>query len=547
MSKGGLATRVDQALKDDGLRRAVRIATDTFRSGKSKAMAEYDDWEGMRERARAIRTHTVQNLDYYLEQLASKVRENGGYVHFAQTDAEAVDIVRRIAQHHRVKSVAKSKSMISEEIRLNDALEADGLEVYETDLGEYILQLAEETPSHIVGPALHKTREDVAELFSELTGEKLSSDTPTLTAVAREKLREVFLKAEMGITGCNFAVAETGSITLVTNEGNGRMVTSLPRVQVTLMGMERIVPRLEDLDILLTMLTRSATGQKATSYTTITTGPRCQGEKDGPEAFHLVIVDNQRSSILGGDFEEALNCIRCGACLNICPVYRQVGGHAYGWVYSGPIGAVLTPLYKGIEEWGELAQATSLCGACYEACPVKIPLHDMLVDIRQESVEKGCSHPVERWAFKGYAAMMGRPSFYRLAQRFGRLAQLPVVQSGRIQNAPAPVSGWTESRSLPALAPQSFSQIWKEELSQQSEPLLPVARKITLPGENADEHSENVGGPGDRVARWSEKIAEPNERAGRPDLAVDRHDESGSSDGSAGDSLEIAEGEDRGA
>ncbi len=466
MSKSAILDRIDEALGNERLRKAVRKATDTFRGGRNRATAEYDDWEAMREKAMQVRAHTIQHLDYYIEQLSARVRENGGHVHFAENADQAVEIVRRIAAHHGVRSVAKSKSMISEEIHLNDALEQDGIEVYETDLGEYILQLAEETPSHIVGPALHKSREDIAELFSKLEGRTLSSDTPTLTQVARRRLREVFLKADMGITGCNFAVAETGSITLVTNEGNGRMVTSLPKVQVTLMGMERIVPRLEDLDLLLTMLTRSATGQRSTSYVSITSGPRIEGERDGPEAFHLVIVDNQRSTILGGEFEDALNCIRCGACLNVCPVYRHIGGHAYGWVYSGPIGAVLTPLYKGIDEWGEVAQASSLCGACYDVCPVKIPIHDMLVGIRRTGVEEGRSKRSERLMFKGFGFVMSRPGVYKMALKVGRLAQRPFVRKGRFKSAPPPVSDWVKNRALPALPKQSFREMWAKGLAE---------------------------------------------------------------------------------
>jgi len=475
VSKGALLERIDVALANERLRRAVRKATDNFKNGKTRAMQEYEDWEGMRERARAIRAHTIQHLDYYLAQLAAKVRQNGGHVHFASSAEQAVEIVRNIARHYGVKSVAKSKSMISEEIHLNQALEADGIQVYETDLGEYIIQLAGETPSHIVGPALHKTREEIAELFSKLEGKPLSTDTPTLTAVARRQLRQIFLTADMGITGCNFAVAETGSVTLVTNEGNGRMVTSLPRIQVTLMGMERIVPRLEDLDLLLTMLTRSATGQKSTSYVTVVSGPRKPGEKDGPEAFHLVIVDNQRSTLLGGEFEEALNCIRCGACLNVCPVYRQIGGHAYGWVYSGPIGAVLTPLYKGIEEWGEVALASSLCGACYETCPVKIPLHDMLIGIRRKSASAKQTHPVERLIFRGFGWMMERPGLYRMAQRAGRWLAKPLVRNGRFRHAPPPLSYWTKTRELPAPAAKSFGEIWQSGFAEEKEPLLAVA------------------------------------------------------------------------
>lgn len=477
MSKSALAERIERALANPRLKQAVQRTTDSFRAGKARAMQEFDDWEALRERARALRAHTLEHLDEYLAQLAENVRKNGGHVHFARTGAEAVEIVRRIARHYGVRSVAKSKSMISEEIHLNQALEADGIKVYETDLGEYIIQLAGETPSHIVTPSLHKSRDEVAALFSKLEGEQLSSDTPTLAQVARRRLRSIFLEADMGVTGCNFAVAETGSVALVTNEGNGRMVTALPRVQVTLMGMERIVPRLEDLDLLVAMLTRSATGQRSTSYLTITSGPRKPGEKDGPEAFHLVVVDNQRSSILGTEFEEALHCIRCGACLNICPVYRQVGGHAYGWVYGGPIGAVLTPLYQGLEEWGEVAQASSLCGACFEACPVKIPLHEMLIGIRARSAAQGLAKPGEPLAFRAFGLMMRSPRLYRTAQRLGRWLQWPLVRRGRIRWAPPPLAAWLKSRSLPALAPRSFRDVWESELREETPGLEKEGRR----------------------------------------------------------------------
>lgn len=462
--------RIARALGDPNLRRALKKATDSFRGGRKAALPAFDEWEAMRRQAAALRAHTIKHLDYYLEQLVARVRENGGHVHFAATDAQAVEIVRNIARAYNVRRVAKSKSMVSEEIGLNAALEADGVEVVETDLGEYIIQLAHETPSHIVGPALHKNREEIAALFEQVEGRPLSSDTPTLTAFAREKLREAFLTADMGITGCNFAVAETGQITLVTNEGNGRMVTALPRVQVTLMGMERIVPRLEDLDLLLTLLTRSATGQKSTSYVTVTTGLKGPGEKDGPEAFHLVIVDNQRSELVGSDFEEALNCIRCGACLNICPVYRHIGGHAYGSVYSGPIGVVLTPLLKGVDEWGELAQASSLCGACDEVCPVKIPLHDLIVGIREQVVERKRAHWLERFAFRAFGWTMANANRYRSAQRLGRWLGVPFVKEGRLNVSLPPLTAWTKHRTLPPVARESFRDVWRRELSDEADP-----------------------------------------------------------------------------
>lgn len=462
--RSALKGRISRALLDSSLRQSVKKATDKFISGRARAVTDAGDWESMRSRAQAIRSHTIQHLDYYIEQLTARVEAEGGHVHFAATEEDAVDIVRRISRHYDVKTAVKSKSMVSEEIQLNAALQEDGVDVIETDLGEYILQLSKEVPSHIIAPALHKNREQIADLFSNIEGERLSSDTSTLTAYARKKLRGAFLEADMGITGCNFAVAETGHIALVTNEGNGRMVTALPRVQVTLMGMERIVPKLEDLDLMLTMLTRSATGQKSTSYVTVTT-IKDEDEQDGPEAFHLVIVDNGRSTILGGEFQEALDCIRCGACLNVCPVYRQMGGHAYGWVYSGPIGAVLTPLYKGIDDWGEVAQASSLCGACDEVCPVKIPIHEMLVGIRTETVKRKKTNLAERLAMRCFGWMMGDARRYKLAQRAASVLSRPLTRNGRITGAPPPLSEWTKTRTLPALPKESFRDIWERELA----------------------------------------------------------------------------------
>lgn len=495
MRKAGVGRRIAAALANPRLKGAVRKTTDSFLQSRERAVTEIKQWEEWREQARALRSHTVANLAAYLEEFAANVRANGGHVHFAVSAEDAVRIVLTIARRYKVKTVAKSKSMISEEIQLNPALEAEGIEVIETDLGEYILQLAGETPSHLVGPALHKTRDDVAELFGTLKGERMSSDTPTLTAFARERLRSIFLKADMGITGCNFAVAETGSVTLVTNEGNGRMVTSLPRVHVTLMGMERIVPRLEDLDLLLTMLTRSATGQRSTSYVTVTSGPAQVGEKDGPEAFHVVIVDNGRSQLLGTEFQEALHCIRCAACLNVCPVYRQVGGHAYGWVYSGPIGAVLTPLYRGIDEWGDVAQASSLCAACYEICPVKIPLHDMLIAIRARQAQTRKARRMEKLVFRAFGAVTSRPGLYRTLLRAGRVLQRPFDRKGRFTKVPPPLKGWLQGRTLPTLPRRTFRELWADELASAAEGSQPVKSGVRT------DQKEVEGGRDARVRR----------------------------------------------
>lgn len=479
---GDLKARARVALGDSFLRRAVPVSQDKMRFKRDEMVQEYgpEAFEELREHARRIRRHVIEHLDYYLEQLAQRVEENGGHVFFASTAQEATEYVVQVARRNQVKTVIKSKSMVSEELELNEALLREGIRPVETDLGEYIVQLAGHTPSHLVGPALHMSREEIAQLFSQEAGRELPADSTVLTAFAREQLRQDFLGADMGITGCNFAVAENGAIALVTNEGNGRMVTSLPPVQVTLMGMERLVPTMADLDVMLDLLTRSATGQKATVYNTITLGTRDPEEPDGPREFHLVIVDNGRSDLIGDDFQDALNCIRCGACLNVCPVYRQIGGHAYGWVYSGPIGAVLTPLYKGFEEFGELPQASSLCGACTEACPVKIPLHDFLIGLRSENLTRRGAPLWERVTFRLWAAIMADAGRYRWAQRLGRLLQGPWVRSGRISHAPGPLAQWTKARDLPPIARRTFRERWQEWQRNPSPPLPTAGQDASM-------------------------------------------------------------------
>ncbi len=456
--------RVDKALANDFLRLATRRATDRLRNNKAKAAEELGDWEKWREAGETIRTHVVANLDFYLKQLITQIEKQGGHVHLAKTPAEAVTFVKNIAREHNTKNVIKSKSMISEEIHLNHALEEDGSNVIETDLGEYIIQIAGEPPSHIIVPAMHKTRQQVADLFEPIAGHALSSDTPTLTRFVRNKMRESFLQGEIGITGCNFAVANTGSLVMVTNEGNGRMVSTLPRVQITLMGMERLVPSFRELDVMLNLLARSATGQKFSSYTTILTPPKQASDPDGPEEFHLVILDHNRSEILGNKtFRPALNCIRCGACFNVCPVYRQIGGHAYGSVYAGPIGAVITPLLENDwYKWGHLPFFSSLCGACSEACPVRMPLHDLLVKLRARKVVGGHTPKIEHQIFKAYRFFFTHEKTLRRALRLGSSMQWPLVRNGRISVGIPPLSNWTNSRTLPKVAPKSFMQMWSE-------------------------------------------------------------------------------------
>lgn len=462
--------RAELALNDDFLRKAVKFTTERLRGGKIKASEEHGNWDDWRERGRQIRLHTIAHLDYYLNLFADNARANGVHVHFAPTAAEAVQISLAIAERKGAKSVVKSKSMVTEELHLNHALESIGVEAVETDLGEYIIQLAGETPSHIIIPAIHKNRYQIAALLSAEAGETLAPDTTVLAGFVRKKLREKFLEADIGMTGCNFAIAETGSMVLFENEGNARMVTTVPKTQITLMGMERIIPTWADLEVMATLLPRSATGQKLTVYMSGITGPRRAADADGPEEMHIVIVDNGRSNQLGDpEFQELLNCIRCGACLNACPVYRHIGGHAYGGTYSGPIGAVLTPaLQKNVAEWDDIANASSLCGACYEACPVKIPLHDMLVYLRRRKVEAGHGNRLESLGMKGFAAVMGNAGRFAGALKLGKIGQKLVVRGGVIRTKLGPLKGWNTYRVAPSLPEQSFRDKWatlEEEIS----------------------------------------------------------------------------------
>ncbi len=460
----GLKKRTETALSDEFLRNAVAFTTDKLRGGRLNAMSEFGNWEQWRERGRAIREHTIRHLDYYLAEFSDNVAKAGGNVYFCRTAEDAVKTFLDIAERRKAKLVAKGKSMVSEEIHLNRHLEERGIQAIETDLGEYILQLAKETPSHLIIPAIHKNKRQIADLFAQEAGEPFPPETQALAAYAKRKLRNYFLEADIGLTGCNFGVAETGSITLVSNEGNARMVSTIPKVHVVVMGMERLVPTLDDLEVMLNLLPRSATGQKLTTYVSLITGPKREGDWDGPEELHVIILDNGRSAQLGDPvFQEVLHCIRCAACLNVCPVYRHVGGHTYGSVYSGPIGAVLTPLLQqDMKEAGQLAYASSLCGACYEACPVKIPLHDMLVHLRHRKVRMGLTPAAERAAFKLYRTAFGNVKLYRFAAKAAYYLQKPLLRKGAIRSAPGPMSGWTRSRFFPMKPKRSFRERWAE-------------------------------------------------------------------------------------
>jgi L-lactate dehydrogenase complex protein LldF len=452
--------RAARALDDAFLRQALTIATTKFIDLRREAFDAFPEGEALRDRARAIKEATLQRLDHYLDQLIDNVERRGGHVHYADTAADARRIVLDVARRAGARLAVKSKSMATEEIELNEALLEAGITPVETDLGEYIIQLAHEKPSHIIAPAIHKTKGQVAELFAKELEREVAADPEELTRIARGELRDKFLAADIGITGANFAVADTGTVVLVTNEGNGRMVTSLPRVHVAVMGVEKVVPSMSDLVVFLAILAKSATGQKLSSYTTLVQGPRRPGELEGAEEFHLVLLDNGRIRQIGGTLREALACLRCGACLNVCPVYRQIGGHAYGYTYPGPIGILLTAMLHGGESVRDLAHASSLCGACVEACPVRIDIPRMLIELRNENVERAVAPRGERLVFRALARLLARPRLYRLAAALGRLAQRPFVRDGGLHALPGLLGEWTRTRDLPPVASRTFTERW---------------------------------------------------------------------------------------
>ncbi|CAN5651764.1 LutB/LldF family L-lactate oxidation iron-sulfur protein [soil metagenome] len=464
----GFNERGKKAVQDRELHEAVELFTNKSVAVRNAALHELPDAPELRERAYHIKQQTMANLDEYLAQMADAVEARGGNVFFANDGEDVTRYIGELARRRGAGIITKSKSMATEEIELNRRLEEDyadlDLEVVETDLGEWIAQLSGDTPSHIIGPILHLNLRQITEILSEAAGEKLPPDVAALTKFARERLREKFLAADIGITGANFGVAGTGTIATVTNEGNGRLVATVPPVHVVVMGIEKIVPRFEDLSTFVQLLARSATGQKLSVYTNFVTGPRGEGELDGAEEFHLILLDNGRSKLLGTEFEEALYCIRCGACLNVCPVYRQTGGHAYGSTYSGPIGAVITPLLKGDKEAKDLPHASSLCGACSEACPVGIPLHELLLKLRSRQVDEGLAGKAQEIAFKGFETTMKSPALYNISTKTGRVAQKPLVRDGSLRPLPGPLGGWTKSRDLPPLAEKSFRELWKDGL-----------------------------------------------------------------------------------
>ncbi len=452
------------ALADVGLQTALEKMETGFVVNRANAAAKLPEFEALRDQGRDIKNHTLENLDFYLEAFEAKVQEAGGHVHWAATSEEARNIILDICRSVDAKTVTKGKSMIAEEIGLNDFLEENGIAPIETDLGEYIIQLRNEPPSHIIAPAIHVSKSEVADAFheahTELDPGRNLDEPQALLDEARAMLRQKYIDADVGITGANYLIAETGSSVIVTNEGNGDLTQTLPKIHIAVASLEKVVPTLEDATALLRLLARSATGQEFSSYTTFSTGPRRSQDPDGPEQYHVVLLDNGRANLLGTEVRDVMRCIRCGACMNHCPVYSSVGGHAYGWVYPGPIGSVLTPTLIGVEEARHLPNASTFCGRCESVCPMRIPLPKLMRHYREKAFEEKLSPVTERAGLGLWAFFARRPSLYRwstgliisvlgvLGRRRGRFRSLPFTK------------GWTQYRDLPAPRGQSFQQQW---------------------------------------------------------------------------------------
>jgi len=470
------------ALGDAQLRGALRNATSLFGTRRLAAARGLTNWEELRTKARAIKDDVLLHLDQYLEAFVNKAEGRGAKVHWARDAEEANRIICNLALERSARTVVKSKSMTTEETHLNTALEAAGLQVVETDLGEYIIQLANETPSHIIVPAIHKTKKQIAELFTAVLGIAPTDDVAKLTSTARTTLRDRFAAADVGVSGVNFGIAETGTILILENEGNIRLTTSLPRIHIAVMGIEKILPRFADLDVFLKLLPRSGTGQRLSTYQSLITGVKRKPDDEGPDELHIVILDNGRSRMLAHPVtRQSLACIRCGACLNACPVYQQIGGHAYGSVYPGPIGAVITPQLIGLDKAAQLPYASSLCGACREVCPVKIDIPRLLLHLRNEISQRHDEEDGrktkgrglgERLAFRIWVNVMTRPWLYETSSRVARLWQGLIVHEGKIGRvkhwiarfAP-PLGAWTSGRDLRPLEAQSFRERWRTDIA----------------------------------------------------------------------------------
>jgi L-lactate dehydrogenase complex protein LldF len=464
--------KIHSTLEDANLQLAIFTSTGRLKQGRIDNVADttLPDYQELRTQANAIKKHAIENLDYYLEEFENNVRERGGKVVYCKDATDVTDFILGLAKERGAHLIVKSKSMTTEEIDLNERLEHHGLESVETDLGEYILQLAHERPYHIVAPALHKTRYDVAELFTRNLHVENETVPEKQTAIARSVLREKFLAADIGISGANFLVADSGAVVLVENEGNARLTTSAPRIHIAIAGIEKVIPRAQDLATFLKLLARSATGQLLSVYTSFLAGPRRAGEIDGPEEFYVVLLDNGRTKLLPDKSKrQSLYCIRCGACLNTCPVYRRIGGHSFPWVYSGPIGAIITPQFMGVTHEPGLPFASSLCGACGEVCPVKIDIPKILLELRSDvkkSETREKQNRLEKLAFQAFAWLMTHPRLFEMAGRFAGM--MAPSDDGRwirtvspVMNVP-PVRAWLSQRDLPPPPAKSFRQLWRE-------------------------------------------------------------------------------------
>ncbi len=452
------------ALKNEPLQEALAVVRSHSIQTRAKTVAALPEFEALRDQARDLKNHVLANLGRYLEQFEASVVASGGQVHWCSDAETARQTILQLCRRAKAKTATKGKTMIGEEIGINDFLAANGIEPVETDLGEYIIQLRGETPSHIIGPALHVTKKQVEETFraahQDLDPKRSLEEPATLMAEARTKLRSKFLKADIGITGANFLIADTGSTVIVTNEGNGDLTQMLPRIHVVLASIEKVVPSVADAMTLLRVLPRSATGQELSVYATFSTGPKRPGDLDGPDEFHVVLLDNGRSAFLGTEFEEMLRCIRCGACMDHCPVYHTVGGHAYGWVYPGPIGALLTPALVGLQNAGPLPNASTLCGRCESVCPVRIPIPKLLRHWREQEFSRAMIPPVQRSGLGLWAFAVRHPWLYRLMTRCAaRILAWRGAGQGRVSALPL-AGGWTRHRDLPVPAGRTFHELW---------------------------------------------------------------------------------------
>ncbi len=460
-------TLIDRQVHDQIMQKAVANAQETIGRNRQKMVDELGHWEDWRDRAAQIRDHVLANLDAYLYQLSEKIEQHGGHVFFAQTKEEASQYILNIAKEKKAKKIVKAKSMVTEEIGLNPVLENAGINVIETDLAEFILQQAKDAPSHVVVPAIHKNRAQIRQIFHDKLGYN-GSDTPEeMTRFVRQNIRDDFFTADIGITGCNFAVAETGSVCLVTNEGNARLSTTLPKTHIVVMGMERIAPTFKEVDILITMLARSAVGLRLTGYNTWLTGPKENDNVDGPEDFHLVIVDNGRSKIIGSEFKDILRCIRCGACMNTCPAYRHIGGQGYDSIYPGPVGAVLTPLLGGYKDFKNLPYVCSLCTACDSVCPVKIPLSNLIKKHREVMVEQGITPTTERNITRVFNYVNRHPMLWKVGMNMGAHATKWFIKEGKAPLNIGAIKAWTEARNLPEGDGESFRSWFKKHQKEE--------------------------------------------------------------------------------